>query len=354
MFDSHNEFEKFIKQVKNNKEKYLNAKITQENYKFPHIYLKEEEIEEFNRESDKNGFDIKVVPLVSYMNLKSPDKNYNEDEDDEINLEEKEKNIEKFNDYIGKNYIGKKRNKILDDDSEYNEGNISSLKSKSYVTNNKIFENYRNKKEFENSDFSENNKAYNDIEEEKGENRNGKKYNKYKRNKKKKNTKNSNGITEKFFYHFRKIIETRQKQIDDEEGKGELINKIMDKSQNLTQEQLKKLAKINHISLIDANTLSKNDLSQKQVNRLKNFFVDISFDSEIYKLDGKGKESIKKMKNRIEREKKAKEDKIKNKRIKEQKRLQIENKKKKKDKNNENKKYFELSDDNSESDDYSI
>ena len=48
------------------------------------------------------------------MNLKSPDKNYNED--DEINLEEKEKNIEKFNDYIGKNYIGKKRNKILDDD----------------------------------------------------------------------------------------------------------------------------------------------------------------------------------------------------------------------------------------------
>ena len=113
MFDSHNEFEKFIKQVKNNKEKYLNAKITQENYKFPHIYLTEEEIEEFNRESDKNCFDIKVMPLISYMNLKSQDKNYNEDEDDEINLEEKQKNIEKFNDYIGKTILVKKGIKIL-------------------------------------------------------------------------------------------------------------------------------------------------------------------------------------------------------------------------------------------------
>ena len=53
------------------------------------------------------------MPLISYMNLKSQDKNYNEDEDDEINLEEKQKNIEKFNDYIGKTILVKKGIKIL-------------------------------------------------------------------------------------------------------------------------------------------------------------------------------------------------------------------------------------------------
>ena len=108
MFDADDEFEKLNQRVKHEEEKYLNAEVTVENYKFPHIYLTYEEIEEFNRESDKNGLDIKVVPLSTYMNLNSPDKTFNVDEDDEIDIEEKEKNIEKFMNFLGKNYI--KRN----------------------------------------------------------------------------------------------------------------------------------------------------------------------------------------------------------------------------------------------------
>ena len=60
------------------------------------------------------------------------------------------------------------------------------------------------------------------------------------------------------------------------------------------------------------------------------------------------------MKDRIEREKKAREDQILNKRLKEQKKLEIENKNKEKDKISENKKESDISDNNSESDDDSI
>jgi hypothetical protein len=90
-------------------EKYLNAEVTIENYKFPHIYLTEEEIEQFNKECDHYGFDIKVVPLSTYMNLNSPDKTYNLNEDDDIDMEQKEKNIDKFMNYLGKNYQKKRR-----------------------------------------------------------------------------------------------------------------------------------------------------------------------------------------------------------------------------------------------------
>ena len=380
MFDADDEFEKLNQRVKHEEEKYLNAEVTVENYKFPHIYLTDEEIEEFNRESDKNGLDIKVVPLSTYMNLNSPDKTFNVDEDDEIDIEEKEKNIEKFMNFLGKNYIkrndkneeknenkfiGKKRNKILDDESEQEESNISSFKSKSYVRSRKIIKNNGNKEEDEKSEksnLSEFNKKDIDIEEEKEEEKsNDKKHNEKNGNKnkkkiikKKKNNKKSNEIAENFDNYFRKIRETRQKQIDDENRRDALIREIMEKSQNLTQEGLREVAKINRVSLIDDNTLSEHDLTLKLTNQLDRILVDININSNVLKLNSGGKENIKKMKDRIEREKKAREDQILNKRLKEQKKLEIENKNKEKDKISENKKESDISDNNSESDDDSI
>ena len=376
MFDANEEFKKLNERVKHEEEKYLNAEVTVENYKFPHIYLTEEEIEEFNRESDKHGLDIKVVPLSTYMNLNSPDKSYNVDDEDEIDIEEKERNIEKFMDFLGKNYykkeeknenkyIGKKRNKILEDDSEQEESNISSFKSKSYMRSRKIIKNKENKEEddkSEKSNLSEYNKRDIDIEEEKEiEKKKKKKYiedkgNKKKKKliKKKKNNRKTAEISEKFDNYFRKIKETRQKQIDDEKRKIPLIKEIIEKSQNLTQEVLREVAKVNHVSLIDDSTLSQNDLNKKDTNQLDRILVDININSNVLKLNSGGKENIKKMKDRIEREKKAREDQILNKRLKEQKKLEIENKNKEKDKISENKKESDISDNNSESDDDSI
>ena len=380
MFDADDEFEKLNQRVKHEEEKYLNAEVTVENYKFPHIYLTDEEIEEFNRESDKNGLDIKVVPLSTYMNLNSPDKTFNVDEDDEIDIEEKEKNIEKFMNFLGKNYIkreekneeknenkfiGKKRNKILEDESEQEESNISSFKSKSYVRSRKTIKNNGNKEEDEKSEksnLSEFNKKDIDIEEEKEEEKsNDKKHNEKNGNKnkkkiikKKKNNKKSNEIAENFDNYFRKIRETRQKQIDDENRRGALIREIMEKSQNLTQEGLREVAKINRVSLIDDNTLSEHDLTLKLTNQLDRILVDININSNVLKLNGGGKENIKKMKDRMEREKKAREEQILNKRLKEQKKQKMENKIKENNKVNENKKENDLSDNNSESDDDSI
>ena len=380
MFDADDEFKKLNQRVKHEEEKYLNAEVTVENYKFPHIYLTDEEIEEFNRESDKNGLDIKVVPLSTYMNLNSPDKTFNVDEDDEIDIEEKEKNIEKFMNFLGKNYIkreekneeknenkfiGKKRNKILEDESEQEESNISSFKSKSYVRSRKIIKNNGNKEEDEKSEksnLSEFNKKDIDIEEEKEEEKsNDKKHNEKNGNKnkkkiikKKKNNKKSNEIAENFDNYFRKIRETRQKQIDDENRRDALIREIMEKSQNLTQEGLREVAKINRVSLIDDNTLSEHDLTLKLTNQLDRILVDININSNVLKLNGGGKENIKKMKDRMEREKKAREEQILNKRLKEQKKQEMENKIKENNKVNENKKESDLSDNNSESDDDSI
>ena len=379
MFNADDEFEKLNQQVKMEEEKYLNAEVTIENYKFPHIYLTEEEIEQFNKECDHYGFDIKVVPLSTYMNLNSPDKTYNLNEDDDIDMEQKEKNIDKFMNYLGKNYqkkednkekekekenkfIGKKRNKILEDDSEQEDSNISSYKSKSHIgkrikKNEKIEEDENSEK----SNLSVNNKRKKKIIDDEEEISSGKKENEDKGNKKKKNLikkkknmKKSNEISEKFDNYFRKIKETRQKQIDDENRIDSLIQEIMEKSQLLTKEDLKELAKVNRIGLLDDSTLKQSDLNKKNVNQLDKILVDININSNVLKLNNDGRDNIKKIKDRMEREKKSREDYLKNKRLKEEKK-QISNRNKEKEKNcsydkNEDKKESDLSDNDSDSD----
>ena len=367
MFSPDKEFEKLSHQVKMEEEKYLNAQVTIENYKFPHIYLTEEEIEEFNKDCEKYGYDIKAVPLTTYMNLNSPDKSMDLDED--IDMKQKEKDIDRFMEHLGKNfhkkeekkeneYIGKKRNKkILEDISEDEESNIGAIKSKSYMR--KSIEKKELDENSEKSNFSENNKKINEDEEEKINDKkvfNGKGRKKKKLIKKKKTKNKSNEMSENFDMYFRKIKETRKKQEEDEERKDSVIKEIMEQSQLLTPEGLRVLAKLHRIEVMNDNTLSQYDLNRKEVNQLDRVLVDINFNSDVVKLNNGENNNIKKMK---EREKKSMEEQ----RLREQKKLQRSNQNlinnhnrnnSNAGKNSENKKESDITDNVSESSDDSI
>ena len=172
--------------------------------------------------------------------------------------------------------------------------------------------------------------------------------------KKKKNLKKTKEMSEKFENYFKKIKETRQRQIYDIERKSPLIEEILEKSQLLTKEELKAVAKANHIGLIDDSTLSKNDLNKKDTNQLEKILVDININSNVIKLNVNGEDNIKKLKDRMEKVKKSEEDREKNKRLKELKRTQLLNEKMEKSKSyhkKEDKKEIDNSDIDSDSDD---
>lgn len=364
MFNADNEFEKLKEQVKMEEEKFLNAEVTIENYKFPHIYLTEEEIEEFNKDCEKYGFDIKAVPLTIYMNLNSPDKSLNLD--DEVDMEQKEKDIDRFMAHLGKNYhkieekedkkenefIGKKRNKkIVDDNSEEEGSNIGSFKSRSYMRK-KIDNNNEYDMQSERSNLSEKNKN-NIYEEEKNDKKiNENKGKKKKLIKKKKPVNKSDEISDKFNTYFRKIKETRQKQIDDDNRKDSLINDILKQSELLTKEGLKALAVKYHIDLLNETTLSMNNLQKRDTNKLDAIMVDINFNSNIEKLNSGRVVNIKNMKEREEKMIKAKEEHLEHKRLREYKK-QEQNKNPNNHNDNksiENKKESDISDGDSDSD----
>ena len=299
MINVDNEFEKLNQQVHIDEEKYLNAEVTIENYNFPHIYLTDEEIEQFNKDCEQYGYDIKAVPLITYMNLNSPDKSFKLDDSEEDDLENKEKNVDKFMNHLGKNYhakeekkekkenkyVGKKRNKILEDSFEEEKSVKSSMKSKSILSN-------RSKKSdiSDKSNLTENNKDNNESklninEENKNENKSNKSVIKEKKRKlikKKKPPKKTNEIAENFDNYFRKIKETRKKQVEDEARKNPLIAQIMEGSQLLTPDSLRELARVNHIGLVDNTTLRKYDLERKDVNQLDRIMVDININSNVH------------------------------------------------------------------------
>ena len=122
--------------------------------------------------------------------------------------------------------------------------------------------------------------------------------------KKKKPTKAGDILTENFDNYFRRIKETRKKQVEDEERRVPLIKEILEKSQNLTKEELKDFANHNGISLVNDITLSEYDLSKKDTNQLDRILVDININSDVLKLNQDRPENIKRMKSRLEREKK--------------------------------------------------
>ena len=133
-------FAKFQEKVDKEDEIYENFRISAEDYNFPHIYLTDEEIIEFNEECKRAGIDLKVIPLSEYMNIsggKSEEHNIESDiemlnnsfiekkednEEEKTNEERKTRNNSMINyDKIGydKNLIGKKhRRKVIETDEE--------------------------------------------------------------------------------------------------------------------------------------------------------------------------------------------------------------------------------------------
>ena len=386
MFDMNTEFEKLDKKARNDREKYLNAEVTVENYNFPHIYLTEEEIEEFNKECEKCGIDLMVVSLTEYMNLNSTDKSYIIGEDESI--EQRELRVDKAMNFLGKNYIKKEKEKE-DDEKEENilmekvnkyiglkqrripddnsDDEIDDKSNKSISMNRSYMSKSYNSKKSEKSDRSENigNVKKNKYKKKKlNDNDSGKDENK-KKLKKKKITKAGDKLTENFENYFRKIKETRQKQVEDKERRGPLIQEILEKSQNLTKQELKDFANHNGISLINDITLSEYDLSKKDTNQLDRILTDIDINSDVLKLNQDRPENIKKMKSRLEREKKNQERYLENKKLKEEKRKEKLNAAKKQNNNKinedkkseekkEDKKSSDMSDSDSDSDEDSI
>ena len=82
MYNIEEEFAKYQEKVEKENKKYENYEITAENFNFPHIYLTDEEIKEFNAECKKAKIDLKVIPLSEYMDISSverDDRDINED-----------------------------------------------------------------------------------------------------------------------------------------------------------------------------------------------------------------------------------------------------------------------------------
>ena len=148
----------FIKlQEKVDKEEgiYENFRISAEDYNFPHIYLTDEEIIEFNEECKKAGIDLKVVPLSDYMNISSSKndvcnniksnmelvensfiENKGDEEEEKFFEDEKSQNNSiNFDNKIenNKQYIGKKnRRKVISDEEEDKSNEKNSNTDKSY------------------------------------------------------------------------------------------------------------------------------------------------------------------------------------------------------------------------------
>jgi hypothetical protein len=129
-----------------------------------------------------------------------------------------------------------------------------------------------------------------------------------------------------------------------------LIKEIKEKSQLLTPDDLKEVAKVHRICLFN-NNLSDYDLQRKEVIQLDRVLVDININSNVNKLNSGDKADIKTMHKRQEREKKSKEEEMENKRMKELKK-QKENASRRNNQNQteEEKKENDSSDNESESD----
>ena len=114
MFNVEEEFAKYNKRVLEEEKKYANTEVNIKNYKIPHIYLSDEEIEEFNSLCNTLNIDLKVVPIEDYMNLNTPEKNSDlnqDEEEDEESNDAKMERIGKVMNYLGNNFLPNINNK---------------------------------------------------------------------------------------------------------------------------------------------------------------------------------------------------------------------------------------------------
>jgi hypothetical protein len=376
MYNTEEEFAKFQEKVEKEEKKYENYTITAENFTFPHIYLTDEEIIEFNEECKKSKIDLKVVPLSEYMNVSTLDKDDRDINDDMKFLDscfipkaeyEEEKKEEEIN--INKNkkmsldniikdvneFIGKKQKRIINDESDVSDASkdnsIFSFKSsidlsKKKLNSEKEKDNEKGNKDNKDKKDNKNNKENKKNKDNKDNNKNkNKSQNKQKKvpneeNKKKKiipkKEENNKNIIDKYF---KKLIDTSEYEQTLETRKSELINEILEKSQNLTKEGLCELAKLKRISII-GDEFKINDLKQKTVNQLESLLDDIIFNCSINKLEPIRKDDIKTLRNKEEkereRERKSKERILKRKKMEEE-RKKSESSNKNNSQNNDNK-----------------
>ena len=341
MFNVEEEFAKYNKRVLEEEKKYANTEVNIKNYKIPHIYLTDEEIEEFNSLCDKINYDLKVVAIDDYMNLNSPEKNSDENQDeeeDEESIDTKMERVSKAMDYLGNNFLPNIQNRInnknskkkftMEKDGEYimNEVNdfIGKKQQRNFFVQNNI-NIQKNNNENDTSVLSEGRKSTR-KKKKKNENELDNDYvmksNSEKKISKKKNCKNDNNIIDNMQDYFKKIKETRQEQIYDEKRKNPLINEIIEKSQLLTPNELQEFAKQKHIRIINETNLSEYDLQKRDVRELDRILVDINFNSNVSQLKNENRENIKKMKKRQNLENKSILAYMQHKKMKEEKKLE--------------------------------
>ena len=347
MYSTDQRFEKIKEKAQNEDKLFENCQVTANNYNFPHIYLSDEEIQEFNDECKKAGLDLKVVPLYDYMNS-SQDKlelNFNKKakilSDCFINIpnnevEEEEKKSSFMNEFSinfdsdnnkkepEKKYLNKKRNKILNDSENSMEENKSienrnnsnddqSMSSFSITNSNKNRTKINKKKEKNNSKNPANNrkKTVTTVKMPKKSKNNFGKDNKEKKDKMDINNNMNNW--------FKRIKETSAECQNEEINKQKIIEEIMKRSENLTKDGLKEMANNKHIKLV-GDQFKITDLKGKTLPQLKGILQDIKINSDIIMLDNDRKNVIKNIRNKEEMQRKSQERALKKKQKEEEKR----------------------------------
>ena len=347
MYSTDQRFEKIKEKAQNEDKLFENCQVTANNYNFPHIYLSDEEIQEFNDECKKAGLDLKVVPLYDYMNS-SQDKlelNFSKKakilSDCFINIpnnevEEEEKKSSFMNEFSinfdsddnkkepEKKYLNKKRNKILNDSENSMEENKSienrnnsnddqSMSSFSITNSNKNRTKINKKKEKNNSKNPANNrkKTVTTVKMPKKSKNNFGKDNKEKKDKMDINNNMNNW--------FKRIKETSAECQNEEINKQKIIEEIMKRSENLTKDGLKEMANNKHIKLV-GDQFKITDLKGKTLPQLKGILQDIKINSDIIMLDNDRKNVIKNIRNKEEMQRKSQERALKKKQKEEEKR----------------------------------
>ena len=348
MYSTDQRFEKIKEKAQNEDKLIENCQVTANNYNFPHIYLSDEEIQEFNDECRKAGLDLKVVSLYDYMNS-SPDKldlyfskkaKLLSDSFINIHNNEVEKEEEKKSNFMNdfsinfdlddnkkepeKKYLNKKRNKILNDsensmeesksiENRNNSNDDQSMNSFSITNTNKNRTKINKKNEKNKSKNPANNrkKTVTTVKvPKKGKNNFGKD------NKEKKDKMDINNNMNNWF---KRIKETSAECQNEEINKQNIIEEIMKRSENLTKDGLKEMANNKHIKLI-GDQFKITDLKGKTLSQLKGILEDIKINSNITILDNDRKNVIKNIRNKEEMQRKSQERALKKKQKEEEKR----------------------------------
>ena len=356
MYSIDEKFEILNGKLHNEYKLYSNTEVTAENYNFPHIYLTDEEIGEFNEECRKAGIDLKVVPLSDYKNVAEnnlkvdPDKkielindcfieeqNQSKTDENSFYENEEEKSDLEFNFQLDdpkenqnqrKKYLNIKRKltknhkkqKIEDKDknndkSIYNSNDIDDDKNASYFSfkNDKKNKNKNNKNRSENvsrnkkkkvtglklpKNLRKNNSIKDNNNKDKKDNNNIKEKKNQKDNKEKYDKKNN------FDNLFRKIKETSNDNMNEDKLRKNLIQQIMKNSENLTKDGLVEMANGKHIGIV-GDQFKIYDLQKMTSSKLNNLLGDIDIDSKLNILYNDNKNSIKTIKNKEEMKRKS-------------------------------------------------